>query len=123
MIFNGVITIFIILYIIPFNIVIIVTTVFIIILLKVNIYKISPNIRPKNINNRKLPSEKLYIQNIMLIPVNIQNKISSIYVIRFIVLNVFLSILKKSNNNPINIPFNVKIKNKYAWLIANVLFS
>ena len=77
-----------------FTVVIINTTVFIIILLIVNIYKIIPKHNPKNINNLKLPPENLYIQNMMLIPVNIQNIISSIYVIRFIVLKLFLSILK-----------------------------
>lgn len=95
------------------------TTVLIIKLLSVKIYMVKPIPKPKNIKSLKLPSEKLYIQYIMLNPVNIQNMISSIFVIKFIVLKDFLKILKKSNKIPIKIPFKVNIKNKYAWFIAN----
>jgi len=80
---------------------------------------VKPIPKPKNIKSLKLPSEKLYIQYIMLNPVNIQNMISSTFVIKFIVLKDFLKILKKSNKIPIKIPFKVNIKNKYAWFIAN----
>ncbi len=58
--------------------------------------------------------EKLYIEYIILIPANIQNIISSIFVIILIVLNDFLSILNTSNNNPIKTPFTEKIKKIYA---------
>ena len=90
------------------------TTVLIIKSLSVKIYIVKPIPKPKNIKSLKLPSEKLYIQYIMLNPVNIQNMISSTFVIKFIVLKDFLKILKKSNKIPIKIPFKVNIKNKYA---------
>ena len=43
-----------------------------------------------------------------------QKRISSIYVIKSLVLNDFLSILKISNKIDIKNPFNIKTKNKYA---------
>lgn len=42
----------------------------------------------------------------------IQNKMSSMYVIKLGVLKLFLNILKISNVIPIKIPFNKNIKNK-----------
>ena len=59
---NGKIIVFIIVTINFLIINIIFTTVFTINLLSVSIYKSNPNPNPKNINNLKLPSEKLYIQ-------------------------------------------------------------
>ena len=69
---------------------------------------------PKNINSRISPLLKVNIENNNIKPVKIQNKISSIYVKMSFVFIVFLKILKKSNNNPIKIPFITKIKNKIA---------
>ena len=77
--FVGTCKIFIIFCITLIITVIIATNVLIIILLNVNIYKVIPTKSPKNINNLRFPPENLYIKNIMLIPVNIQNIISSIF--------------------------------------------
>ena len=113
-ILNGINDIFIIFLIIFFIINIVVVVIFIIVWLKINIYKENPNINPKNMNNLMFPSVNLYIQKIILKAVEIQNIMSSILVNKFVVLNNFLKILKKSNSNPIKMPFDVKIKNKYA---------
>ena len=108
-------------FIIFFTIVNILTEIFIITVLIVNIYVVIPKIKPINIKSLILPSVNLYMQNIILIPANIQKIMSSIFVIKLIVLNDFLNILKKSKRIPIKIPFIVKTMNKYAWLIVNFI--
>lgn len=50
------------------------------------------------------PSAHKNIVASIIAPVKIQNKMSSIYIIIFGVLKLFLVTLKKSNNNPIIIP-------------------
>ena len=83
-------------------------------LLNVNMYNNIPTIIPRKINILISPLLKNQILYKINIPVKIQNKISSIYVIVFEVFILLLKILKKSNKTPITTPVNEKTKNKYA---------
>lgn len=83
-------------------------------LLNVNMYNNIPTIIPRKINILISPLLKNQILYKINIPVKIQNKISSIYVIVFEVFILLLRILKKSNKTPITTPVNEKTKNKYA---------
>ena len=75
---------------------------------------IVPNIIPKIIKNLSSPSQNLYIEYIIIIPVNIQNKKSCMHVIISLVLYTFLKILKVSNNSPIIAPTREKIIKRFA---------
>ena len=77
-------------------------------------YNNIPTIIPRKINILISPLLKNQILYKINIPVKIQNKISSIYVIVFEVFILLLKILKKSNKTPITTPVNEKTKNKYA---------
>ena len=81
-------------------------------LLNVNMYNNIPTIIPRKINILISPLLKNQILYKINIPVKIQNKISSIYVIVFEVFILLLRILKKSNKTPITTPVNEKTKNK-----------
>ena len=83
-------------------------------LLNVNMYNNIPTIIPRKINILISPLLKNQILYKINIPVKIQNKISSIYVIVFEVFILLLRILKKSNKTPITTPVNEKTKNNYA---------
>ena len=85
------------------------------ILLNISIYIIAPMPIPTNINPLKCPFVNLKIEYKIINAVIIQKRISSIYVIKSVVLKDFLSILKKSNKIEIKKPFNIKIINKYTW--------
>ena len=67
-----------------------------------------------NIKNRISPLLNTNIEYNIIIPVIIQNNISSIVVIMSDVLKLFLNILKMSKTKPILIPFNTKTQNKLA---------
>ena len=88
-------------------------------LLNVNMYNNIPTIIPRKINILISPLLKNQILYKINIPVKIQNKISSIYVIVFEVFILLLRILKKSNKTPITTPVNEKTKNKFAFLLEN----
>ena len=75
-------------------------------LLNVNMYNNIPTIIPRKINILISPLLKNQILYKINIPVKIQNKISSIYVIVFEVFILLLRILKKSNKTPITTPVN-----------------
>ena len=77
-------------------------------------YKKAPSAIPKNMKNLISPLLKIKIEYKTIIPVIIQNIISSIYVTKSLVLKLSLKILKKSNIKPIYNPFITNIKNKYA---------
>lgn len=79
-------------------------------LLNVNMYNNIPTIIPRKINILISPLLKNQILYKINIPVKIQNKISSIYVIVFEVFILLLRILKKSNKTPITTPVNEKPK-------------
>ena len=103
---KGFITMLNIFFNIFFKVTIILTFIFIINELIVSIYTVMPIKTPKSINNRISPLLNTNIEYSIIAPVKIQNIISSIYVIKSFVLKLFLRILKKSNNKPINIPIN-----------------
>ena len=67
---------------------------------------------PTNIKNLISPLLNTKIVYNKMIPVIIQNTMSSIVVIKSDVLKLLLSILNVSNNNPIINPSITKIKNK-----------
>ena len=88
------------------------TEIFIINLLKNNIYIAIPKNIPINIYNLNCPLLNLNIEYITSNADNIQNSTSSRDVIKFEVLKVLLNILNISNIIPIKTPFIMNIKNK-----------
>ena len=74
-------------------------------LLNVNMYNNIPTIIPRKINILISPLLKNQILYKINIPVKIQNKISSIYVIVFEVFILLLKILKKSNHLCYNVSY------------------
>ena len=80
------------------------------ILLNISKYAINPNNIPKKIYSLNSPSVNSKIEYISISPLSIQNIMSCKFVIIFENLKLFRSILKVSNNIPINKPFNMKIK-------------
>ena len=94
---------------------IIVTFIFIIYELTVIIYNRNPKMVAININHLISPLLNVNIEYSKIIAVKIQNKKSSIIVIKSDVFIVLLDILKMSNISPIIIPSSMKIKNKTIW--------
>ena len=88
--------------------------IFIKILLNNSIYITIPNAIPIKIYALNSPLLNLKIEYKIISVAKIQKIISSIYVIKSVVLNDFLRILNKSNKMEIKKPFNIKIINKYA---------
>ena len=82
-----------------------------------------PNMMPINRNKRISPLLNTNIEDKIIHPVKIQNNMSSIYVIKSFVLNVFLNILKKSNNSPIKKPFTINIRNRFVWVVIIKSFA
>lgn len=89
--------------------------IFINVLLNINIYKRVPINIPINTKSLNSPLLNLNIEYNIISAVIIQNTVSCTYVTQFLVLKLFLNILKKSNINPIINPLSIKIPNKYTW--------
>lgn len=89
--------------------------IFINVLLNINIYKRVPINIPMNTKSLNSPLLNLNIEYNIISAVIIQNTVSCTYVTQFLVLKLFLNILKKSNINPIINPLSIKIPNKYTW--------
>ena len=89
--------------------------IFINVLLNINIYKRVPINIPMNTKPLNSPLLNLNIEYNIISAVIIQNTVSCTYVTQFLVLKLFLNILKKSNINPIINPLSIKIPNKYTW--------
>ena len=68
-------------------------------------YKKAPSAIPKNMKNLISPLLKIKIEYKTIIPVIIQNIISSIYVTKSLVLKLSLKILKKSNHLCYNVSY------------------
>lgn len=85
-------------------------------LLKVIRYNKKPKIIPIKIYALISPWLNFKMEYTIIIELVIQKQISSKIVKKSFVLNVFLSILKKSKIMPIKNPDNMKIKKTYDWL-------